>query len=207
MRDADTGYAKHGTEVDGQAGTARMIVTRGIHQQDLGPTVKAPHSRFQQRALPQGEKAWPVSRTRFPGCDGLADHVRSSARAVPASAGQQRSTTPWGDWHLRPEARALRKGAGPGDGGGPSPVTRRAGPGLTAGKGEETPTDRQTRAAALGESPQAGGVIGLRQLALYTHQRSFVTWPSHQAQVMYCPAPSTVGWVRSPLFRPGSASE
>jgi hypothetical protein len=56
----DRGQAKHGAEVQRQAGAAGMVAAGAIDHQHLGGDRQGAHGLLKQRALAEGEQGWPV---------------------------------------------------------------------------------------------------------------------------------------------------
>ena len=70
MGDPDGRELEHGAKLQRETGPARMIPSRRIDEQHVGPRPNSPDRRLEARALPEREQPWLVPGT------GLADHRR-----------------------------------------------------------------------------------------------------------------------------------
>jgi len=81
VRHADGRQVEHGSEVEGDTGTPRMVAPGGVDEEDIWRTSEAASGQLQQRPLAKREQAWRVWRP------GTACHDGARARSDSGSPG------------------------------------------------------------------------------------------------------------------------
>jgi hypothetical protein len=76
MCDADRGEVEHGTQVDRQPGSSRVVATGGVEEQNVGRRLEQAHRPLHQGTHAEGQQPWLVRRPR-----NALDHMRLGDRA------------------------------------------------------------------------------------------------------------------------------
>jgi hypothetical protein len=115
MRDADRRQVELGAEVEGEAGSPRVIPSGCVDEEDVRRPLEPVDCRLQRRPLAEGEQAGLVRRARLPlgdgpgvcSCGGGPERIARSPRAALSAQGADKAAAdnPVG---LGPEGRCIR---------------------------------------------------------------------------------------------------